>query len=95
MRQFVIAYQYNHSMSEVSRRIADTLSANPHYSVQTMSTAVYDSPTGGKYIDAIVVYNIDRDRATLDTPKLAGDVWDNGYRLPFSDDPVPCAKNKE
>ena len=91
MKQYVGTYLFRHNMGEISKNISDMLAANPDYSVQTISTIVYDGPTG-KYVDAIVVYNIDQTRAFVGLP---GDVYDNGYRLPVNNDPIPCAKGVE
>ena len=91
MKQVVMSYCFRHNMSEISKNIAETLATEPTWSVQTISTVSYLS-TAGICFDAIVIYNVDRPQDTLDTPKLAGDVWDNGYRLPFDTDPIPCAK---
>lgn len=93
MKQVVMSYCYRHNMSEISKNISDTLASEPTWSVQTISTITYHS-MAGLCFDAIVVYNVDRPQDTLDTPKLAGDVWDNGYRLPVYNDPIPCI-NKE
>ena len=94
MKQYVTSYMFNHNVAEISKRITEFLSENPNYSVHTISPITYTT-VAGICVDAIVVYNIDQDRAVLDTPKIVGDVWDNGYRLPFNTDPIPCAKNKE
>ena len=91
MKQYVTSYMYLHNVSEISKCIAETLAANPDYSVQTVSTILHDGPTG-KYVDAIVVFNIDQTRAFVGLP---GDVYDDGYRLPVNNDPIPCAKGVE
>jgi len=94
MEQYVTSYNYNSSMSEISKKINDTLSRNPSLSVHAISTVVYDG-TAGRTFDAIVVFNIRPVVDTLDTPKFAGDMYDNGFTLQVTDDQIPCASSKE
>ena len=94
--QVAITFQFNHSTVEVSKRINDTLAAEPSWKVQTMSIISYDT-AAGRAFDAVVVFDIShpQDLRGIPGPRLAGDVWDNGYRFPLNKDPVPCAKGEE
>ena len=92
MKQYVGTYQFRHNIGEISRNIQDVLSANPTWSVHTISTVTYDNPATGRCFDAIVVYNIERPQDTVDTPKLVGGLW---ARASNTSEPVPSAKGGE
>ena len=91
MKQYVGTYQFRRSLGEISKNISDTLSANPSWSVHTISTVTYETAAGRSF-DAIVVYNIERPQDTVDTPKLVGGLW---ARTSNTSEPVPSAKGEE
>lgn len=92
MKQYVGTYQFRHSLSEISKNISEVLSANPGWSVHTISTVTYETAATGRSFDAIVVYNIERPQDTLDTPKLVGGLW---ARASNTSEPIPSAKGGE
>lgn len=95
MKQYITSFNFNRSMSELSRRINETMNEMPSLTVHTLSTEVINSSAGGYYIDAIVVFDVAPTVDTLGTPKFAGDVYDNGFKLQANSDPIPCANGKE